>query len=98
MQTFHSFKDDAHFEKFMQSGKYPDCHKGVGCLDYVKIGRLVYTMHEYDMDGKYITWANKKHEYMIEMTTSDRYRNGYSDAVVISYAPSYLRSDINYAQ
>ncbi len=69
-----------------------------GCLDYVTVGGLVYTMHEFDSDGRTITWANKKHGQMLEMTTSNRYQNGYSDARVEQYEPGYFRNDISYAQ
>jgi hypothetical protein len=55
-------------------------------------------MHEYDESGKLITWANKKHNLMIEMETENRYRNGYSDAKISQFEPYYMRSDISYAQ
>lgn len=97
MKTFHTFRTPELFQKFLRT-KYNTCHAQGGCLDYVTVSGIVYTMHEYDMDGKIITWANKKHEHMIELTTSNRYKNGYSDAEIITYNPSYLRSDISFAQ
>lgn len=97
MQTFHSFKDAANFEKFLRSGKYPECH-GSGCLDYVKVAGIVYTMHEYDMDGQSVTWGNLKNQTMIEMRTANRYKAGYSDAEILAYPADFLRRDISYAQ
>jgi hypothetical protein len=97
MDTYHSFKDCAAFQKFLRSGKYPACHKG-GCLDYLKIGGLVYTMHEYDETGQEVTWANKKRNWIIEMTTQDRYGLGYYDAEIQEFEAVGLRKDINYAQ
>lgn len=97
MKTFHTFKSIAGFQKFLQSGKYPKCHDS-GCLDYVNVAGVLYTMHEYDMNGRTVTWANKKHWRMIEMTTADRYKQGYSDAIIEAYEPIGLRNDISYAQ
>jgi len=96
MKTFHTFKTGNRFEKFLRT-KYRTCHDD-GCLDYVRIGGIIYTMHEYDMDGQSITWANKKHNIMVKMATRDRYREGYKDAQVSMYSAHYLRSDIYYAQ
>lgn len=97
MTTFHNFKDVASFQKFLQSGKYPACHSS-GCLDYVKVANVIYTMHEYDLDGQSVTWANKKQAMMIEMTTANRYKLGYNDAEVVRYPASFLRNDISYAE
>ena len=98
METFHKFKDIAGFEKFLRSGKYPACHSS-GCLDYVKIGGVVYTMHEFDEAGQTVEWANKKKNRIVSMDTENRYKNGYYDAKVIAYqAYSGLRDDIAYAQ
>ncbi len=96
MQTFHTFKNVETFQKFLHSGKYEKEQSGT--LDYVTVGGLVYTMHEYDMDGRTVTWENKKHARMIEMTTANRYKNGYGDAEVIEYPADYLRNDITYAE
>ena len=97
MNTFHSFKDAESFQKFLRT-KYPKCHKG-GCLDYVKVAGIVYTMHEYDMDGQQMSWANKKNNTLIECQTANRYKQGFKDAVVEAY-PDYglLRDDITYQE
>lgn len=102
---FHSFKNIAAFEKYLQE-QHSDCEAaGTGkyskgeCLDYVRVDGVLYTMHEYDWHGHQITWANKKHDQMIEVNTTNRYLRGYGDATVYGpYTPGYLRNDISYAQ
>lgn len=91
MKTFYSFKNPEAFQSFLRTKIWKS-----GELDYVTVNKIIYTMHEYDLDGKTITWANKKHHKMIELTTKNRYKNGYSDAQVIEYEPFYLRTDIYY--
>lgn len=93
MKTFYTFKNSRAFQTFLRNKE----HKS-GELDYITLGKHVYTMHEYDMGGRFITWANKKHEKMVEVETSDRYLNGYKDAIVRSYPAFYLRTDISYAE
>ncbi len=99
MKTFHTFKSPESFEKFLRT-RYGNCHKsGFGCLDYVNVDGKTFTQHEYDMDGRTITWANKKHNTMIELTTpAGRYKYGYDDAIVEMYPANYLRDDIHYAE
>ena len=99
MKTYHNFKNIENFQHFLRT-RYDDCTHGSGCLDYVNIGGITFTMHEYDMGGQSITWANKKHNRMIECTTANRYRvmSRYRDAEVIEWEPLYLREDITYAQ
>ncbi len=55
-------------------------------------------MHEYDETGQEVTWANKKRNWIIEMTTQDRYGLGYYDAEIQEFEAVGLRKDINYAQ
>jgi len=98
MKTYHNFKDIASFQKFLRGGDYPKCHEKIGCLDYVKVGGILYTMHEYDIGGRYVNWANKKHNLMIQMDTANRYQTGYGDAQVEQFEAYYLRDDISYAQ
>lgn len=97
MKTFHTFKDAASFEKFLRSGKYPACHSS-GCLDYVRVAGILYTMHEYDMDGQSVTWGNLKNLTMLEMRTANRYKLGYNDAEIVAYPASFMRQDIAYAE
>lgn len=91
METFYSFKSPQDFETFLRTKKWKS-----GELDYITVGGLVFTMHEYDNDGKYIQWANKKNGLMIELTNSNRYQNGYEDSTVEQYETDYFRDDISY--
>ena len=91
--TVEKFKDVQALQDFYEAGnklKY----------DYVIVGGILYTQHEYDMDGRTVTWANKKHNMMIEVVTSNRYGElGYTDAKVSIYSEApYLRNDITYAE
>jgi hypothetical protein len=90
--TDEKFKDAQAFQNFLQSGKTLK-------YDYVIVGGILYTMHEYDMDGKQVTWANKKHEMMMSVDTYNRYSDiGYTDAQVSIYPAYYLRNDISFAE
>ena len=98
MNTYHKFQNGETFERWLRT-KHDTCHPDMkygGCLDYVTVNGIVYTMHEYDHAGRTITWANKKHNLMLEVTTSDRYTNGYSDSKVEIYEPYGLGDDIHY--
>lgn len=97
MQTFHQFKNCESFQEFLRSGKYPDCHKG-GCLDYVKVGNVLYTMEEYDMAGCEVRWSNKKYSWTLLMETEDRYEKGYADARIEESPAFWIRNDIVYAE
>lgn len=101
MKTYHTFKDAASFEKYLHD-KHEECEvagKYGGCLDYVRVGGVLYTMHEFDEAGKSITWANKKKNMMMQMATRNRYTlGGYNDAGIEIYPASYLRTDISYAE
>lgn len=102
MKTFHTFASVETFQKYLRT-KHEHCEvagKYGGCLDYVRVAGILYTMHEYDSAGKTITWANKKHNVQLELETANRYRDGgYDDAVVwLIEDPWYMRSDISYAE
>lgn len=93
-KTFYSFKGVKSFETFLRTKTYKS-----GELDYVKVGGHIYTMHEYDCDGRYMSWGNKKHDKLIECVTSDRYNNGFGDAKLYLYHKyGFLRTDINYME
>ena len=98
MKTYHSFKTVQGFEKFVKTKYLKTCGHESGCLDYVSVGGIVYTMHEYDDVGRLVSWANKKHNLMIEMETHNRYLRGYDDAKISLFEPYYMRNDIAYAQ
>lgn|SRR3990167_4026002 len=90
--TDESFTDAQHFQDFLHSGnklKY----------DYVIVAGILYSMEEYDMDGKTVLWANKKHNMQMIVDTSNRYGSlGYTDAKVEIYPANGLRTDIFYAE
>lgn len=69
-----------------------------GAEDYIAVDNLLYTMMEYDMGGRYITYYNKRADNMIEVKTANRYKDGFGDAVLELY-PKYgaYRNDISYA-
>ena len=93
-ETFYSFGDVAELQNFLRTKEW-----GSGELDYITVRGVVYTMHEYDMDGQQMSWANKKNDTLIECQTANRYKQGFKDAVVEAY-PDYglLRDDINYQE
>jgi len=70
-----------------------------GCPDYIRVDGILYTMEEYDEAGKYIWYANKKHEMKIEVRTSDRYSDSkLSDAEIEISDSGCYRNDIVYAE
>lgn len=95
MKTFHSFKDVNSFQRFLRTQKWRH-----GELDYVKVNKKVYTIHEYDNEGKNMSWANKKDDELIDCNTSNRYgETGFKDAVLYLFENyGFLRDDINYAE
>ena len=87
METHKSLK---HFEKAIR--------KNNKCPDIVKIGSIIYTMQEYDEQGKTITYGNKRTETGFSVETQNRYNKeiGFSDAKIQEYNSWYLRNDISY--
>lgn len=99
LNIFATVKD---FEKFLQNvyGKSDEYIKAMGfypSIDNVAIDDILYTMEEYDMDGQYIDLYNKRTDTMIEIETSNRYKNGWSDAKVWLFEKyGAYRNDINF--
>jgi len=93
MKTFYSFETVEDFEKFLQTKDWKS-----GELDYVTVGGIVYTMHEYDSDGKTMSWGNKKHDTLVECNTANRYgAHGFSDAKLYLFENwGMWRNDISY--
>lgn len=91
--TDESFKNAQSLQDFFRDGN-------TLTYDYVSVGNILYTMHEYDMGGTEITYANKKLNSVLHVDTSNRYdEQGFTDATVwIDNDPYYLRNDINYAE
>lgn len=92
MKTHYTFKDIQDFENFLQTKEWKE-----GELDNVTIAGKVFTMHEYDSSGQYMSWANKKHGIMVDCETTDRYIS-FSDAKVSQFDNDSLRNDISYAE
>ena len=95
-ETFHSFKTPEIFEQFLRCKNWKDYE-----LDYITVDDVVYTMHEYDSDGKYLDWGNKKHDKLIRVETSNRYDKniGFTDAKVFVFDNWGLwRNDINFVE
>lgn len=86
-----AFKDVDELQHYFRMGlKLP--------YDYVVVGKILYTQHEYDMGGRTVTYANKTHNRMLNIETSNRYGDtGWTDATVTEYETGYLRNDIVYA-
>ena len=54
MKTYYTFKNIRAFQSFLRTKEWKE-----GELDYITLGNKVFTMHEYDMDGKNMSWGNK---------------------------------------
>ncbi len=87
METHKSLK---HFEKAIR--------KRQKCPDLVKIENIIYTMQEYDEQGKTITYGNKRTETGFSVETENRYdrKLGFKDAKIEGYDEWFLRNDISY--
>jgi hypothetical protein len=68
------------------------------CHDAMIVDGMVFTMDEYDMAGRTITYGNKKHWKQITVSTSDRYDLGFSDAVVEQEEMTSYRRDLVYVE
>lgn len=64
--------------------------------DIVTINNIVYTMDCYDMDGKEVSYANKRTEKGFIVETSERYRNGLKDSDVSDIEHTNIRNCISY--
>lgn len=96
MQTYHSFKNRDILEQFLRCKNWKS-----GELDYITFNKHVFTMHEYDSEGKTMSWGNKKLNTLIEVQTSNRYDKnmGFTDAKVWVFDNyDFLRNDIHYAE
>lgn len=95
MKTYYTFKTVKDFERFLHRKNWKS-----GELDYVTIGKKIFTMHEYDSNGQNMSWANKKHDMLIDCNTSNRYgSSGFTDAKLYRFTKyGALRNDIDYAE
>lgn len=100
--AWHNFKDEKSFEKWLRIkyhgywlNGFKDYKKSLDCI---AVKGIVFTMEEYDADGSLLTWGNKKKKKTLTVETSNRYRNGYSDAKTELYEAIGFRNDITYIQ
>ena len=73
----HTFKTKESFQKYLQTR-----YKRDDTLDCVKVAGIVYTMTSYDEAGRSLEFHSKNDDYM-QIETSDRYKKGFIDAIVI---------------
>lgn len=84
IQTHKTLK---HFEKAVRKRNH--------CPDYVKVDGIIYTMDNYDMDGKELSYGNKKTFKGFVVETEDRYNKGYADSKIYETG-GVIRNDITY--
>lgn|SRR3990167_876869 len=91
---FYHFKDVKQFETFLQTSY----EKGSEKIDYIDIAGILYTIEEYDMDGKQIMYYNKRTGLGFQIDTENRYGTlGFADAEVCEpYEVGCYRNDINF--
>lgn len=58
--------------------------------------KVIFTMDNYDLAGKQVTYGNKRTGLAIEVNTDDRYKTGYKDAELELYQADCFRNDITY--
>jgi hypothetical protein len=98
LNLFSTHKD---FEKFLREiyGKNEEYIRARGfypSIDCIAIDDVLYTMEEYDMSGKQISFYNKRTGYGFTIETQDRYTS-WEDAVVEEpYEVGAWRDDVNY--
>jgi len=83
MKTYYTFKNVRNFDRFLRTKTYNS-------------GELDFTMHEYDAEGKYMSWANKKHDTIIECENRDRYMDMRDTKLSKITKYGFLRDDISY--
>ena len=69
--------------------------KGGDIYDNVQIGSILYTMDEYDMNGRYLTYGNKRTGMQLRVDTRNRYESK-RDAKVWKWKADYYRNGIHY--
>lgn len=87
-------------KNFKNFDELTDYIKANGCEDYFKVDGVLYTMEEFDHDGKEVKFANKKHNKGFIVETANRYgQNKYSDAVLLIVESwDYFRIGIIYLE
>ena len=90
LKSCEQFKTIKDFENFIiEKEKCPDC---------IAIDDIPFTMEEYDAEGKYISYLNKKLMIEIDVEHENRYEDFKNlKSVEVFNADSY-RNDINYLE
>ena len=90
------YKNKKEFENAIRGIKAKS-HTVNDCPDNVKIGNIIFTMDNYDEDGKEICYCNKRTFKGFTVKTENRYSvNGFKDAVVSEIDETCIRNDIVY--
>jgi len=70
-----------------------------GTKDYLMFKGIIFTMDDYDSEGKEIRYGNIKNQQCLLVETSNRYGNTkFKDAKVYIEPLMAWRTDINYAE
>jgi len=68
-----------------------------GSIDYFKFKGVVYTMEQYDLEGKQVDFKDKVTTNQISIYTDDRYKTGYKDCKIeLIENIGFYRDDISY--
>ena len=88
---YHEYETPEEYQKHLRASGKPH--------DAVVVAGILYTMDEYDMQGRTITYGNRKHGKAMEIATQDRYgAQGFTDVVVSCGELTSWRNDIVYAE
>lgn len=88
MNDILTFKTAEQFEKYLKTKETAP--------DYVKIENMIFTMDEYDMEGKEVTYGTKTHNKTMFLTTENRYKTKYQDVKIEIADAVCFRNGINY--
>jgi hypothetical protein len=69
-----------------------------GTRDHMKFKGNIFTQDFYDLEGRIITFGNKKTNTTIQISTSNRYKNGFRDAEMIIFEDSGCFDWIDYVE
>lgn len=66
--------------------------------DYISVNKVPFSMEEYDNNGEYIYYYNKKLDIKIQVQHINRYNDFTSLKRLEAYEAGYWRDDITYLQ
>lgn len=87
------FKSVATFEKYMH-GRTDIYGRNKEIPDYVSINGIIFTQDEYDIEGKQITYGNKRMQKTLFVENKNRYKLGFKDSKV--YIEDFLFARIGF--